>query len=135
MQDKDIYFIIKLKNGTEVIGKVTEIEESGLTLEDPFSINYVLSTKNIKPFISVFRYMPFIESRSIYFKQEDVQTVGIARNSVVQYYKYILKHFRNNIDEEMDSEMTILSQDSEDHDIEKIYTTLLKNLSSNTNFH
>lgn len=135
MSDKDLYFIVKLKNNTEVVGKIIEIEESGLTLEDPFIINYMMNTKNVKPFIALFRYMPFIESRMVFFKQTDIQNVGIARNSFVKYYQYILKHFKETIDDEIDSEMMTLTEEPDDGDIEKIYNTLLKNVSSNSNFH
>lgn len=97
--------IVKLKNNTEVIGSTVSIDEERVVLENPFTINYMISPDSDRPIVGLLRFMQFAEDFRTTFRREDIMTVAIARNSMADYYKDVLKTYEKEIDDSVDKEL------------------------------
>lgn len=83
--------IVKLQNNTEIIARLVSQKEGTLVIDNPFTINYVMSAQTDRPMVGLLRYMSFADSRQITFKTRDIIHVMDARESMSKYYDVILK--------------------------------------------
>lgn len=97
--------LIKLQNGTEVIGNVTEELKTKITIEDPLQINYRLVATQPMPTVSVSRYMPFSSDQTFTFDKKDLLHIAEPKYSMTKYYQHALNNYKEVIDETVDQEL------------------------------
>lgn len=97
--------LVKLYNGTEVIGNVKEDLKASITLEDPLQINYRLVATQPMPTVSVSRYMPFSFHQEVTFNKKDLLHVVEPRLAMKQYYQHALENYKNVIDTNIEAEL------------------------------
>jgi hypothetical protein len=101
--------IIKLTNGTEVIGSVLEENKQMLVIDNPLQINYITRSPADPPIISLHRYIPFSNKTIISFKQEHVLGKVEPLHNMVSYYNTSLKNIQLHIDPAIDNELASAS--------------------------
>ena len=131
MEEIDIR-LVKLTNGTEVIGKVVHISKSGITLEDPIQINY-RNTNFAIPSVSATRYLQFANTRVVHFEPKDfLHIVGIIVG-MERFYKYSLSNFQKNVDSAIDEELGSDAYDEQvDGDKSKQYKAFLERITTDS---
>lgn len=118
--------IIKLVNGTEIVGDVVFENNVVIEVEDPVQINY----KNIEapiPSVSLTRYLQFCKHRKCTFEKEKVINIVEPLAGLESYYNTALHHFKSEIDETIDKELMKVSEtETED----EYYMAILERLST-----
>ena len=102
--------LLKLNNGTELIGDVVEYDESFMQVRDPLQINYKFLSFQPMPTISVSRYMPFAEEALFVFEMQEIMHTVQPKQVVVDYYHYALKNYQDNIDPLVETELSAISE-------------------------
>lgn len=126
--------LLKLQNGTEVIGNVKEDQETKVVIEDPLQINYRLVATQPMPTVSVSRYMPFASVKHFTFEKKDLLHVVKPKQAMVEYYNHALNNYRGIIDKNVEDELvsaTKLRQDydeMEEGEMSEAYKALLERL-------
>lgn len=98
--------LLKLQNGTEILGDVVTYDDHKIEVRDPLQINYKFLSFQPMPAISVSRYMPFSSDDVFPFSLDDVVHVVTPKPAVVEYYQYALKNYQENIDPMIDMELS-----------------------------
>ena len=131
--------IIKLQNNSEIIGTVVGDRLDSITVDNPFTINYIFSPKNQRPVIGLLRYLPFAEQREISFQKDFILHIVDARSSMSDYYCAVLKSHNTDIDESVDRELNQITEmenaESELHDATDVLSAMLEKLNPNNNLH
>lgn len=101
--------IIKLTNGTEIVGKIIEENNDIVVVEDPLQINYKYFM-HAYPAVTLTKYILFSGNRAVSFKQSMVLNSVPPRSTFKDYYiaqadKSILE-----LDQIVDAELGMLSQ-------------------------
>lgn len=124
--------LVKLTNGTELLGKVVHHSKSGVTLEDPIQINY-RNINSVMPLVSVTRYLQFADTRTIHFEPKDyLHVVGIIKG-MERFYRYSLSNFVNNVDPAIDEELGSDAYDEQiDGDKSKQYKAFLERITTDS---
>ncbi len=131
--------IVKLQNNTEIIGNLYSIDDTTVTIQDPFTINYIFSPKSDRPIIGLLRYMPFAGSYEITFNKADILHMVDARSSMTNYYEVILSNHLESIDSTIDHEldhiveMEMVEQQSDD--ATDLMSAILERMNPNNNLH
>lgn len=123
--------LIKLQNGTEVIGNVKESSETNITLEDPLQINYRLVATQPMPTVSISRYMPFASEKIFTFEKQQILHMVEPKKAMVEYYKSALKNYRTVIDKNVEEELSSAAGNDETGDGDEIteaYRALLERM-------
>jgi hypothetical protein len=97
--------LLKLKDGTEVIGKVLTDKKDGVVLEDPFIVFYKVGASGNNPSVGMFRYMPFASDPIVYFDLQDIRHNVIPSIAFENYYKSTVRAFEEHMDVEIDKEL------------------------------
>lgn len=97
--------IIKLQNGTEVVGDVCEQTNTHLTLKDPLQINYRLVTSQPMPIVSVSRYMPFVKDDKFVFDKSQIMHISEPREAMCSYYSNALRNYKSVVEKVVDKEL------------------------------
>lgn len=117
--------LIKLQNGTEVIGKIEDSkDDQTLILKDPMQINYRLSATQPMPIVSVSRYMPFSEQCVIKFDRNNIMHVAEPRDAMSKYYYHAIDTYYEYVDKSIDKEL-LNAISYKDKNLEKAYKDLL----------
>ena len=129
--------LVKLANGTEILGKMVHLSKSGVTLEDPIQINY-RSINSVMPLVSVTRYLQFADTRTIHFEPKDyLHVVGIVKG-MERFYNYSLGNFQNVVDKLVDRELANAVSDEElaggEVDKSELYKAFLEKITSDAPF-
>lgn len=96
--------LVKLINGTEIMGKVVPNSKSGVTLDDPIQINY----RNVDapmPVVSVTRYLQFANRRRSHFEARHILQVTSIIEGMERFYLYSLNNFQTTVDKVVDREL------------------------------
>lgn len=127
--------LVKLYNGTEVIGKVSVEQPTSITLEDPLQINYRLVATQPMPTVSVSRYMPFSLQQELTFEKKDLLHIVEPRPAMKQYYQHALDNYKSVIDSSIESELleaagctTREELSYEEGEIDEAYAALLEKI-------
>jgi hypothetical protein len=123
--------IIKLFNGTEVIGSVLQENNNIIELDNPIQINY----KNIEssiPSISLTRYMQFSKTRQCMFEKSKVVNIAEPLEGMISYYNTALHYFKTEIDNIVDSELKRVSE--MDTELDQ-YSAFLEKFNTNQPLH
>jgi hypothetical protein len=123
--------IIKLLNGTEIIGSILQENNNIIEIDNPIQINY----KNIEssiPSISLTRYMQFSKIRKCTFEKSNVVNIVEPLEGMVSYYNTALHHFKTEIDSIVDSELKRVSEIDTELDP---YSAFLEKFNTNQPLH
>lgn len=93
--------IIKLADGTEVIGTISSKKDGEIKVEDPLQINYRMKADTSIPVIYMLRYMPFSKEHSITFNRDHIIAITEPMAGLEKYYSSMLKTFHENNTDEM----------------------------------
>lgn len=97
--------IIKTRNGAEIVGTMTNNTSDGLTISDPFLINYRFTVGQPMPSISLSRYMPFAADYERMFDWNDIMHHTTPSKPFETYYLNALDYCRENVDKTVDEEL------------------------------
>ena len=103
--------IIKLTNGTEVVGKVVEENTSVVVLEDPLQINYKYFITHAYPAVTLTKYLLFSKNRAISFKQSMVLNSVAPRSTFEDYYIAQAGKSISDLEQVIDKELGMLTVD------------------------
>lgn len=126
--------LIKLVNGTEVMGKLVSQDHKTIVLDNPIQINYKSMQESI-PMVSVTRYLPFADTRKTPFLMKNVLNVTGVIKGMEKFYYYSLNNFQTNVDKMVDRELNIVTYDaskSDDETKKDVYASVLERLSTNS---
>lgn len=120
--------LLKLKDGTEVIGKVLTDEKDGIVLEDPFIIFYKASANGSIPSVGMFRYMPFASDPVMYFDLQDIRHNVSPSIAFENYYKSTVRIFEDHMDVEIERELgeAAVYNSSSDRGMQELYKAWLE---------
>jgi hypothetical protein len=122
--------ILKLINGTEVIGTLVDDNAKVITLANPAQINY----KNIEssvPSVSLTRYMQFSKTKQHTFERSKIFSAAEPIKGMCAYYQMAIEHFENEIDEIVHRELErVVKSESEETQSDQ-YLAILERLTSN----
>lgn len=132
--------IVKLQNNVEIIGSVNMADSEKIIVDNPFTINYMISPRSDRPVVGLIRYLPFAEHREIEFKMSNILHIIDARQSMSKYYSAVLANHLNDIDITTDRELELVADmeveaQSVETVPEDILTTIFERLNSNKNIH
>lgn len=102
--------ILKLIDGSEVIGDVTKIAD-GYSIKDPLSINYRQRMDTIMPQAGLTRFCPFSKQQTIRFYNDHVLAALEPVPAMAKYYMVALKTVIESMDDAVDTELHIASGD------------------------
>ena len=125
--------LLKLQNGTEVIGNVREDQETKVVLEDPLQINYRVISTQPMPTVSVSRYMPFASDKIVTFEKKNLLHVVKPKQAMIEYYNHALNNYKVVIDKNIEEELIGATRSSQEYneyeeDISESYKALLEKL-------
>lgn len=120
--------ILKLRNGQEVIGSVTQQHDEHITVQDPLVINYRFVAGQPMPTISLSRYMPFSLAPSFEFFMEDIMHAVPPSDAFAAYYDNSIQYCREIVDKSVDDELSSAAQipRSGKGDLMEIYQAILE---------
>lgn len=124
--------LIRLRDGTEVVGNVTDVTEEGLTILDPLQINYKITIMQPAPSMGLSRFMPFSESTEFHLLHDHITVVTKARESLAQYYNFALDGYILDLDRRINEEL-VGSATEEDQTPSDLYAQLLEKLEPSGN--
>lgn len=96
--------IIKLVNGVEIVGKISEDTSSHIVLADPFQIHYKYFHATL-PSVALVPYLLFADNALVTFKKSDILNVSTPRKIFVDFYNVTLDVFYNQITPSVDQEL------------------------------
>lgn len=119
--------LIKTKNGAEIVGTLTSHTPDGITLSDPFLINYRFAVGQPMPSISLSRYMPFAADYERLFDWEDVMHNTIPSEPFQSYYMNALEYCRENVDKSVNDELVTAAAKTKNskNELTDIYKAIL----------
>lgn len=96
--------IVKLRNGTEVVGEMVHDDEVHIGLMNPMQINYKTIPGIPYPFVTFKHYMVFsVRDTPIPFRKHDVQTTAVAREAFSRFYRFsVMTDDQGDIDSQLD---------------------------------
>jgi len=97
--------LIKLKNGTEIIGQIVQLNEK-VILEDPMQIHYKYAEATSLPVVSFSRYCPFSIENIFQFDMTDVLHLTPIKKSVEDYYLHAITNYKNTSEKYIDEEFS-----------------------------
>jgi hypothetical protein len=97
--------LIKLKNGTEIIGQIVQLNEK-VILEDPMQINYKYAEATSLPVVSFSRYCPFSIENIFQFDMTDVLHLTPVKKAVEDYYLHAITNYKNTSEKYIDEEFS-----------------------------
>jgi len=106
--------ILKLSNGTEVVGDLLNKNGHSFTISKPLQINYRYYQGSV-PSISFVRYIMFSDSENVTFNFDDVMHNVTAREAFARYYTTVVDNYYGElekvVDKEFDSAAPITNKD------------------------
>lgn len=107
--------LLKLYNGQEVIGSITEDLKTKVSIEDPLQINYRLVSTQPMPTVSISRYMPFAANKVFTFDKKDLLHLVEPKPAMVEYYNHALNNYRRVIDKNVEEELVEATKPPDDY--------------------
>lgn len=125
--------IIRLRDGTEVVGDVADTRGDVVVVTDPLQINYKITMNNPAPSMGLSRFMPFSVDSKFKIYREHVTAVCEARDSMKQYYKFALTNYIGDLDKRIDAELVSSSVDEDQMTETDFYKQLLERVEPSGN--
>lgn len=128
-----MYKIIKLTNGTEVIGDVLFNQEDHnlIAINKPMQINYRLFQNAVMPSISLVKYTLLGSNEPVVFSMKDVLNVIEPKKMFVDYYTATVDSAFEHYDHLIDRELGLAIERNTGEEPDP-YQQLLENFSSET---
>jgi hypothetical protein len=123
--------IIKLTNGTEVVGELVKDTPAAIVLRDPFQINYKYFYGPL-PSMSLAKYMMFTDNDTFVFNKDDYLHGYEARKPFADFYLLTASVFKQELAEKIDDELrdNVELRSSTDESVkEKHFKNLLESIS------
>lgn len=116
--------LIKLTNGTEIIGDVIKQDSEFITVKDPLQINYRQRLDMAPPTVSLHRFNPFASNTEHMFRDEHILNYSVPLPGLVKYYTATLGTIKDNVDSHVNNELveaanSYLMEDSEEDEVKK----------------
>lgn len=116
--------LIKLTNGTELIGEIINQNEQFVTLKDPLQINYKQRMDMAPPTVYLHRFNPFSNASEHTFRDEHVLTYSSPLPGLIQYYTATLGTIKSSVDEHINNELkdaaaTYSDEESESDEVKR----------------
>ena len=124
--------VIRLRDGTEVVGNVTDVSQDGITVVDPLQINYKITIMQPAPSMGLSRFMPFSDSTEFHLLHDHITVVAKARDAMAQYYSYALANYITELDGRINDEL-VDSATEEERSVNDLYTQLLEKMEPSGN--
>jgi hypothetical protein len=123
--------LLKLKNGTEIIGEIVKKTGTNITIQNPFIINYRFVAGQPVPSISVSRYMPFSADHIHIFYAEDVLHNVAPSATFEAYYNNALEYCVDIVDRSIDEELVDAASRTKGakHELVDVYKAILERTS------
>jgi len=96
--------LIKLIDGTEIIGNVGDAEDT-VSVSNPLQVNYYMRNPANPPVISLFRYMPLSSTVDFNFSRSHIIAITEPMPGMVGYYNATLKDICEYMDETLNNEL------------------------------
>lgn len=123
--------LIKLTNGTEIVGTILKEDEHNYKVNNPLQINYYYTkANNITPSVALQRYMPFSANEDINFKKEHVAAVTEPIKGMNEYYTSVLNNIKVNVDTGIVADLVDASESmayNAEHD-QEMYLAILERM-------
>lgn len=97
--------IIRLKDGTEIVGDVIDVNSDSIIITDPLQINYKITILQPAPSMGLSRFMPFSDNFDFEIPVGSITTMMKARESLAAYYKHALDTYITDLDAHIDDEL------------------------------
>lgn len=120
--------LLKLRDGTEIVGKNINDSKDGIVLEDPFVVIYKANLHGSMPSVGLFRYMPFSGDQVIFFENADIRHACFPSRAFENYYLSTLNIFKEELDVEIERELleAVGSSLSKNREMQELYVALLE---------
>lgn len=99
--------ILKLVNGTEVVGTLKTGRGDMFVLDKPLQINYRFY-QGSTPSVSFVRYIMFANTDIVPFNREDVMQCMAARDAFAAYYLNVVDNYYSKLEALVDTEFNSL---------------------------
>lgn len=86
--------LLRLVDGTEILGRVHTQKDDAVMVEDPMQINYKMRTDSIVPVISMLRFMPFSSEHKVTINKHHIVSYTSPMDGLIKYYDSIIKSLR-----------------------------------------
>lgn len=116
--------IVRLRDGTEVVGDVIDVNEQSIIITDPLQINYKITIMQPAPSMGLSRFMPFAGNPEFEIPISSITTMMKARDTMATYYQHALETYITDLDDRIDEELTRSAMPETKADL---YTALLEN--------
>jgi len=123
--------IIKLTNGTELLGRILVNNDKEIKINNPLQINYFTTKGNqTMPSVALQRYMPFAAEEDVIFKREHVMNISIPVKGMDEYYSKTLNNIKINIDTSIVADLADASESmAEGAEVERdMYLAILERM-------
>ena len=118
--------LIKLSNGTEIIGDIVGQDLKSLTIRDPLQINYRQRMDMAPPAVYLHRFVPFAFNTEHVLKYEQILSYSVPIPGLVNYYSATLNAIRNNVDKFVDEELTLAANSYAENEEEEIRRAMME---------
>jgi hypothetical protein len=96
--------LVRLSDGTEIVGNVKWDDSTHLVITKPLNIHYKYFFGGV-PSVSFSRYMMFASSENITIKQSHVMVVTEARKAFADFYEDSVEEYYGKLQESVDGEL------------------------------
>jgi len=97
--------LIKLTNGTEIIGDIINQENETVTVRDPLQINYRQRMDMAPPTVFLHRFIPFAMNTDHTIRDDHVLSYSVPLPGLVVYYAATLNAIKTSVDTSVDNEL------------------------------
>jgi hypothetical protein len=112
--------LIKLSDGTEIIGKVINSDCNQLCVSKPLNIHYKYFFGGV-PSVSFSRYMMFASQEDVCVKQSHVMVIAEARKAFADFYEDSVEDYYGKLQASVDEELvSALSTAEKDQMLKKL---------------
>ena len=123
--------VVRLKDGTEIVGDVIDVNNESIIITDPLQINYKITIMQPAPSMGLSRFMPFSDGTDFEIPVATIAVMMKARDSLAAYYVHALSTYITDLDSRIDHELntSAKSSNTEIKTTNELYTQLLEKLS------
>lgn len=118
--------IIRLIDGTEIVGSIVSQTKEHCEVKDPLQINYRQQGADSLPAVYMHRYVPFACANTYTFKQEHVINILTPLSNLEKYYNAVLKSIKNGLDDAMNKELAQAATDDEQSNDELVKLAMME---------
>lgn len=83
--------VLRLINGDTVLGLLAIEDEDGVSIQDPFTLEYRVDMKGYRSMV-LHRYNPFAIESIVSFRQSSIVSIYTADDDLSDYYYFTLDH-------------------------------------------